>query len=329
MKALIPAAGVGTRLRPHTLNKPKALLPVAGKPILAHIVDDLVAAGIDGFVIIIGYHGDAVQDWFTSERPQLDITFVEQRERLGLGHAVWTARGVLGDAPFFCILGDTILKADYGRLFGSGRSTIAVREVPDPRRFGVVKLDGERVVGFVEKPDNPPSNLAIVGAYYFQDGAGLWRALDRVVEEDIRTRNEYQLTDALQLMVAAGEVFAIAAVKDWYDCGKDDTWLETNRVLLDKYGGSATQTGDELEVAGNCYIAPDAEILRSRIGPHVSVGSGTRITDCQLSDCVIGSDSELDNCRLRASLIGDHCLVEGASGRINIGDYCRMDSTTD
>ena len=158
MKAVIPAAGIGTRLRPHTLNKPKALLPVAGKPILAHIIDDLTEAGIDGFVLIVGYHGDEVRRWFTRERPDLDITFVEQTERLGLGHAIWTAREALGDEAFFCILGDTILKADYSALLASSNSMIAVREVEDPRRFGVVEMDGESVKRFVEKPDVPPSN---------------------------------------------------------------------------------------------------------------------------------------------------------------------------
>jgi glucose-1-phosphate thymidylyltransferase len=223
MKAVIPAAGVGTRLRPHTLTKPKALLPVAGKPILAHIVDDLTAAGVDAFVLIVGYMDAAVRGWFARERPDLDITFVQQEQRLGLGHAVWTARDALGAEPFFCILGDTILKADYATLMGAPRSVIAVREVEDPRRFGVVEMDGERVRRFVEKPEVPPSNLAIVGAYYFHDAPALWAALDRVVAEDMRTRGEYQLTDALQLMVEGGVEFATMPVSDWYDCGKKET----------------------------------------------------------------------------------------------------------
>ena len=325
MKAVIPAAGIGTRLRPHTLNKPKALLQVAGKPILAHIMDDLTAAGIDGFVLIVGYHGDEVRNWFGRERPDLDITFVEQTERLGLGHAIWTAREALGDEAFFCILGDTILKADYPSLLASRHSMIAVREVDDPRRFGVVEMDGDNVRRFVEKPEVPPSNLAIVGAYLFRDAAALWKALDRIVGEDIRTRGEYQLTDALQMMVEEGIPFNTVPVTDWYDCGKKETWLQTNRVLLERTGG-----GDEPEgIISPCCVAPDAVIRNSTVGPNVSVGPGTIIEDCSLSDCVIGAGSRLVGCRLDQSLVGNECMLTGISGEINVGDFSEANAETD
>jgi glucose-1-phosphate thymidylyltransferase len=320
MKAVIPAAGIGTRLRPHTLNKPKSLLPVAGKPILAHIMDDLTEAGIDGFVLIVGYHGDEVRNWFTRERPDLDITFVEQTERLGLGHAIWTAREALGDDPFFCILGDTILKADYAGFLASPVNMIAVREVEDPRRFGVVEMDGSQVKGFVEKPEVPPSNLAIVGAYLFRDSAALWRALDRVVTENIRTRGEYQLTDALQMMVAEGIPFAIVPVTDWYDCGKKDTWLQTNRILL--AAGGQQEESDILVPPNN--VAPDARITASTIGPNVSVGPGTVIQNCEIRDCVIGAGSRLDHCRLERSLVGDQCTLTGVTGEVNVGDFSEI-----
>ena len=320
MKAVIPAAGIGTRLRPHTLNKPKALLPVAGKPILAHIMDDLTTAGIDGFVLIVGYHGDEVRRWFSRERPDLDITFVEQTERLGLGHAIWTAREALGDEPFFCILGDTILKADYASLLASANSMIAVREVDDPRRFGVVEMDGDSVRRFVEKPEVPPSNLAIVGAYLFRDGGALWRALDRIVAEDIRTRGEYQLTDALQMMVEEGIPFNTVEVTDWYDCGKKDTWLQTNRILL-------ARNAEQNEIEGivqPCSVAADAVITGSTVGPNVSVGPGTVIENCRLSDCVIGADSRLVECDLDQSLVGNECILTGIKGEINVGDFCEI-----
>jgi glucose-1-phosphate thymidylyltransferase len=321
MKAVIPAAGIGTRLRPHTLNKPKALLPVAGKPILAHIVDDLAAAGIDSFVIIVGFHGEAVRAWFAAERPGLDITYIEQERRLGLGHAIWTAREALGDEPFFCILGDTILKADYAALLACPDNMIAVRAVEDPRRFGVVILDGDRVAGFVEKPAEPPSNLAIVGAYLFRDAPRLWAGLDRVVYEDRRTRGEYQLTDGLQLMLESGAIFRTVTVEDWYDCGKPETWLATNRVLLDREQ-PAVPAG--VVVTPPCAIAHDVEIAGSRLGPHVTVGPGARLENCDLRDCVIGAGSHLTDCRLRASLVGEHCVVQGLSGEANLGDHCEV-----
>jgi len=325
MKAVIPAAGVGTRLRPHTLNKPKALLPVAGKPILAHIVDDLTDAGIDSFVLIVGYHGGKIRRWFTRERPDLDITFVEQPERLGLGHAIWTARKVLGDEPFFCILGDTILKADYATLLASPESMIAVREVEDARRFGVVEMEGERVVRFVEKPEVPLSNLAIVGAYLFRDALALWKALDRIVAENIRTRGEFQLTDALQMMVEAEVPFRTVGVTDWYDCGKKETWIETNRILLERMPESAPREG----IVPPCQVAADAVITGSMIGPNVSIGSGVVINDCALSDCVIGAESRLTGCRLDRSLVGEQCEVQGVSGEINVGDFCEISVATE
>ncbi|MCP4571920.1 MAG: NTP transferase domain-containing protein [bacterium] len=325
MKALIPAAGVGARLRPHTLNKPKALLPVAGKPILAHIMDDLTAAGIDGFVLIVGYHGDEVREWFARERPDLDITFVEQTERLGLGHAVWTARDILGQDPFFCILGDTILKADYDKLLASTASMIAVREVADPRRFGVVEMDGAQVRRFVEKPDVPPSNLAIVGAYLFRDPAALWRSLDRVVAEDIRTKNEYQLTDALQMMVEEGVPFVTETVTDWYDCGKDDTWLQTNRVLLERAPDTAAGEG----IVAPVDLAPGVQLRDSTVGPNVTLGPGAVLENCVLSDCVVGAGTRLIGCRLRDSLVGESCELRGVDGRVNVGDFSVIDLQTD
>ena len=314
MKAVIPAAGVGTRLRPHTLNKPKALLPVAGRPILAHIVDDLAAAGIDGFVIIVGYQGQAVRDWFAAERPDLDITYVEQEHRLGLGHAIWTARDAVGHEPFFCILGDTILKADYASLLACPDNMIGVRRVDDPRRFGVVIKDGERVTGFVEKPEVPPSNLAIVGAYMFRDGGALFDAMGRIIKDDRRNRGEYQLTDGLQMMLEEGRVFRTVEVADWYDCGKRETWLQTNRVLLDRNGASDDR----------CYLDPTAKVLDSRLGPHVSLGPGVVVERCKIADSVVGAGSILKDCVLSGSLVGDQCRVVGMTGEINIGDYCEL-----
>jgi glucose-1-phosphate thymidylyltransferase len=323
MKAVIPAAGVGTRLRPHTLNKPKALLPVAGKPILAHIVDDLVAAGIEECVLVVGYHSGAVRQWFAERRPQLKVSFVEQERRLGLGHAVWTAREALGSDPFFCILGDTILKADYDALLNASKNVVAVREVADPRRFGVVEMEGKQVTRFVEKPDDPPSNLAIVGAYLFRDAEILWQAMNDVIEGNVRTKNEYQLTDGLQRMIERGALFETVPVADWYDCGKRETWLATNQVLLQR---EARSHNDE-QIVPPCHVAPDAVVSRSRIGPHVSIGPGSRIENCELRDCVIGVRSELRGCRLSGSLVGDSCRVEKVVGTINVGDYCELSGT--
>ncbi len=320
MKAVIPAAGIGKRLRPHTLNKPKALLPVAGRPILGHIVDDLREAGIDGFVVVVGYEGEAVRDWFASAYPGLPVAFVEQERRLGLGHAVWTAREAVGDEPFFCILGDTILKADYRNLVRGGESLIAVREVEDPSRFGVVLSEGGRVTGFVEKPDRPVSRLAIVGAYLFSDAVALWRAMERVLAEDVRTKGEYQLTDALQFMIEAGHRFRTVPVGDWYDCGKPETWLQTNRVLLERFGGGPDRPG----LRQPSIVHPETILARSEIGPYVCIGPGARVEGCRLVNCVVGGGARLVDCILEDSLVGEEATIEGARGRIDVGDYCEL-----
>jgi glucose-1-phosphate thymidylyltransferase len=198
---------------------------------------------------------------------------------------------------------------------------IAVREVEDPRRFGVVEMDGDRVKAFVEKPDVPPSNLAIVGAYLFRDGAALWRSLDRIVAEDIRTRGEYQLTDALQMMVEMDIPFRTVPVTDWYDCGKKETWLETNRILLER---DAPPAGDA-SVTPPVHVSVGAQVSGSRLGPHVSVGPGAVITGCVLSDCVVGAGSRLTDCRLDRSLVGENCVLSGVAGVINVGDYTELE----
>jgi len=316
MRAIIPAAGVGRRLRPHTLTRPKALLPVAGRPVLAHIVDDLAAAGIDGFVIIVGYRGQAVRDWFAAERPGLSITYVEQPERLGLGHALWTARKAVGRGPFYCVLGDTVIEPGHDALLACPDNAIAVHEVADPRRFGVVIMDGEQIVGFVEKPRLPPSNLAVVGAYLFRDGGELFDALEGLIASGRRDRGEYQLADGLQRMLERGHIFRALTVAGWHDCGEPGAWLATNRVLLDRHG---CQTDH-----GPVLIHPTARVVDSRLGPHVSVGPGAVIEHCEISDAVIGADSELRHCGLVASLVGEHCRVDHLDGRLNIGDYCAL-----
>lgn len=312
MLAVIPAAGIGARLRPHTLSRPKALLPVAGRPILAHIVDDLAAAGVDRFVVVVGHHGQAVRDWCAAERPDLAFTCVEQAEPLGLGHAIWTARHAVGRAPFFCVLGDTILKADHRALLACPDNLIAVREVADPRRFGVVIKHGDQVVGIVEKPEVSPSNLAAVGAYLLRDGGALFDALGTAIATGRRSRGEHQLADGLQLMLEQGHAFVTADVDGWYDCGEADTWLAANRVLLDRDGRQTDH--------GAVMVHRSARVVGSRLGPHVSVGPGTVIEHCEISDAVIGAHCELRHCRLAASLVGDHCRVDHVHGSLNIGD---------
>lgn len=323
MKAIIPAAGVGTRLRPHTLTLPKALLNVAGKPILGHILDDLHAAGVSEYVVVVGYHGDRVRDYCRREHADKRISFVEQEEMLGLGHAIFLCREAVGEGPVMAILGDTIVRADLPAIVGADGNVIAVCEVEDPRRFGVVEVDGERIVKFVEKPERPPSNLAIVGLYTFQDSSALFGALERVVREDVRTRGEYQLTDALQMMLEDGVPFTTAPIQGWHDCGKPETLLETNRVLLGEPG--AVRAEGSVVVREPVSIHPDARLSDCIVGPHVTVARGARIEGAILSDSIVNEEAEVVGCVLRGSLIGPHARVSGRGVVLDVGDYSRTE----
>ena len=234
MHAIIPVAGVGLRLRPHTFTLPKVLLPVAGKPILGHILDKLIADGVTSATIVVGYMGELVEEYVMGNYSQLKVNFSEQEELLGLGHSIWTARESIptnGD-PMFIILGDTIFDVDLKAVFNTPTSARGVKEVEDPRRFGVVEKEGDFVKQLVEKPEHPKTNLAIVGLYFIRNPRLLLECLDALVTKNIRTKNEYQLTDALQDMINKGEKFSTFPVDAWYDCGKPETLLSTNRHLL-------------------------------------------------------------------------------------------------
>lgn len=202
MRAVIPVAGVGTRLRPHTYSLPKVLLNVAGKPILAHILDSLVEQKITKATIITGYMGALVEEYVSKRYTDIEFEFVEQTERLGLGHAIWTGRNTYNDEELMIILGDTIFDVDLSVAFNSEANSIGVKEVDDPRRFGVVvKNERNKISKLVEKPEQFVSNLAIVGIYHIRNTRLLIDSLNKLMDENIRTRGEYQLTDALQLMI--------------------------------------------------------------------------------------------------------------------------------
>ncbi len=194
---------------------------------------------------------------------------------------------------------------------------IAVKEVDDPRRFGVVEMTDGLVTRFVEKPAVPTSNLAIVGAYLFGDPQALWAGLDYVVCGDHKTKGEYQLTDALQHMVMGGGRFTIEPVSDWFDCGKPETWLETNRILLDRLDVTSVSA----EVTPPCFVAQDVVLRGSSIGPHVSIGPGSVVENCRLRNCVVGARTRLLGCNLANSLVGNECTLENMTGEINMGDF--------
>jgi glucose-1-phosphate thymidylyltransferase len=327
MRAIIPVAGVGSRLRPHTYTLPKVLLNVAGKPILGHILDELVRQGFKEATIITGYLKELVEDYVRTNY-SLKVDFIEQPKLMGLGHALWLARETFGREPLFIILGDTIFDVNLTSVLQSPTSALGVKTVEDPRRFGVVELqaDGKTIAQLVEKPDVPPTNLAIVGLYFIQNPQLLATCLDDIVSNDVRTRGEYQLTDALQRMIDAGERFTTFAVEGWYDCGKPETMLATNRYLLER----KPMQRDCLDsvIIPPVYISPSAVVERSVIGPYATIAEGAIVLNSIVRDSIISDYATVDQSMLDRSIVGNNAQVRGNFRRINVGDSSEVDFST-
>jgi glucose-1-phosphate thymidylyltransferase len=317
MHAIIPVAGIGTRLRPHTYALPKVLVNVAGKPILGHIMDALVSQGATSATIITGYKGELVEEYIKTNYT-LPCTFVEQEEQLGLGHAIWTARESLLDEPVLIILGDTVFDVDLRQLLATTTSSLGVKYVDDPRRFGVVVTDGQRVTKLVEKPEQPVSNLAIVGLYYIAHPRVLRECLEELIDNGIRTKGEYQLTDALQRMVDRGEPFTTFPVEGWYDCGKTETLLATNRFLLDHM--KPTETPKGCVVVPPVHIDPTATVENAVIGPYASISRGATVRNAIVRDSIICDEALVHDVALEGSIVGSTAEVCGRFATINIGD---------
>ena len=323
MKAIIPVAGVGTRLRPHTYTLPKVLLNVAGKPILGHILDALQQHNIDEATIIVGYMGDLVED-YVRRNYSMNVTFIYQEERLGLGHSIWIAREHITDnEPLLIILGDTIFDVDLSLATNSRFSTLGVKSVDDPRRFGVVELEKGFISRLIEKPENPTTNLALVGLYFINNPTLLVDSLQTLIDNNIRTRDEYQLTDALQMMIDKGEKFTTFPVEGWYDCGKPETLLSTNRYLLD--GKSTYKTPEGAVIIPPAFVAENAIIERSVIGPYTTVASGATVIDSVVRDSIISDGATVTASTLEQSIIGNNAIVKGKFSRLNVGDSSEID----
>ncbi len=323
MKAVIPVAGVGSRLRPHTYTLPKVLLNVAGKPIIGHILDTLLSSGINDASIIIGYMGDKIKEYITNHY-NMHIDFIEQEERLGLGHSIYLAQHTIPvDEPVLIILGDTIFDVDLSSILKSSVSLLGVKLVDDPRRFGIAEVENGYISRLVEKPEHPTSNLALVGLYYITNTSLLLECIKKLMTENIRTKNEYQLTDALQLMIRAGEKMKTFPVDGWYDCGKPETLLSTNRHLLDKMATNATYPG--VVVFPPAFISPSAQVSNSIIGPYTTIGERAVVHDAILRNSIISEDAQVSGALLEDSIIGNHARVSGNWKHINVGDSSEID----
>ena len=323
MKAIIPAAGSGTRLLPHTYTIPKPLVYVAGKPILGHILDHLETAGIDSVGLIVGDKGEKITNYIKAKH-SFNLDFVYQRERQGLGHAIYLylKEKNYDNEPILIVLSDTIFDADLTKMICSQHSCIAVHKVDNPQRFGVVELNGQFIKKLIEKPVAPTSNLAIVGVYFIRDVKLLFESLQKLIKEDIRTRGEYQLTDALQIMLDMGEQIKTFTIDGWHDCGTPETLLQTNKYLLGKIV-KIPKSSNSI-IVPPVYIADSAVIENSIIGPYVSVAEGAKISKSIVEDSIINENAIIRNALIKDSLIGDNAVLDGQFSKLNIGDSSQV-----
>lgn len=302
---------------------------MAGKTILAVIIDQLLEAGVDDFVFVIGYLGEKIQHYIARTYPDLKYTLVTQTDRRGTGHAIWLTREAVGDDELLIVLGDTICDYNVRELTGGTTSMIGVRRVDDPRSFGVAELnDEDRVLRVVEKPLIPRSNMAMVGVYYVKETARLFAALAGHIEARLDEQGEYHLTQALQQMLDDGVRFDAFRVANWFDCGKKETLLATNAILLKQgheEGSGAQHTPEGAVIIPPVSIAQGCNIRHSIIGPNVTIGEFTNVEASIIQDSIIGSYAELKEVVLHSSIIGSDAFIRGMSQSLNIGDNTEID----
>ncbi len=331
MKVIIPLAGSGKRMRPHTWSKPKPLLNVAGKPVLGHILDKLadLDVDVDELIFIVGWLGDQIQEYYETSGYPYPACYVEQRELLGQAHAIWLAREHLTGSVLIIFV-DTIFVANLGGLETSELDAVLyVREVEDPRRFGVAVLGGDGLVSrLVEKPDSSDNRLAVIGVYYVHDSGWLLRAIEELMARDIQTKGEFYLADAYTLMIQQGARFGVREVSVWEDCGTPKDVLMTNRYLLE-HGQSTEDIASTVEsvIIPPVYIAPSAQVEHSIVGPYVTIAENSVVKQSIVRDSIIDEGAYIDDTMLDRSLIGKDAVVRGRYRVLNVGDSSRVDFT--
>lgn len=322
MRAIIPVAGVGSRLRPQTYSIPKVLLNVAGKPIIGHILDKIIEAGFDEATIIVGYLGEMVKE-YALKNYKIKFDFVEQEELLGLGHAIYLSRHTFSSDPILIILGDTIFDVNLTSMIENQQTQIGVKYVDDPRRFGVAETTDGYISHLVEKPEEPKSNLAVVGLYYIKQPDLLVECLKDMIKNNTRTKNEFQLTDALQMMIERGEKMKTFLVEGWFDCGKPETLLSTNQHLLGYQPIPSPRKG--VVIQPPAFISEKAMVSNAIIGPNATIADNAVIENSIIRNSIISEGATVVNSLLEESLIGANAVVRGQYKRINIGDSSELE----
>ncbi len=333
LKIIIPMAGWGTRMRPHTYSKPRALVGVAGKTALEHLLDMFASVPSPQnteYVFIVGpYLGERQIPAFIKEKyPNMKAHFVTQHEMKGQSHAIALARDYLRGPMIMCF-SDTLMDADFSLLADEQADAVAwVMPVPDPRRFGVAELGPDGwVTRFIEKPETMENNLVVVGCYYFKQGESLLAAIDEQIRRGVMLKNEFFLTDAISIMIEQGAKIRTQTISTWLDTGTIDATLDTNAILLERGAANKTKNekGEGVEIIAPSFIHPTAQITNSVIGPNASIGANCKIDSAVISDSIIEEGTQVLRAALKRSLIGRNCRVEGQSNKeeassLNIGD---------
>ncbi len=323
MKIVIPTAGYGTRLRPHTWSKPKPLVSVAGKAVLGHVLDMFKPLPrIEEVIFIVGYLGEQIEQYVSQAYPDLKARYVEQKELIGQSHAIWLAREYL-HGPMLMVFVDTLVEADLSAIEDPAAEALAwVREVEDPRRFGVAEVDEEGWMRkLVEKPQDASNNLAVVGLYYFRHAERLIEAIEEQMAREKRLGGEFYLVDAINIMLDRGLKMRTRPVSVWLDCGKPEALLETNRYLLEHGRDNSSQAQRPgVVISPPVYIDPTARVEESVVGPHVTIGPHCAIRRSVIQDSIIDSSAQISDTLLSGSLIGSNARVRGRYRTLNVGD---------
>tara|TARA_R110001632_G_scaffold99271_1_gene206009 strand:+ start:12501 stop:13517 length:1017 start_codon:yes stop_codon:yes gene_type:complete len=337
MKIIVPMAGIGSRLRPHTLTIPKPLTVIAGKPIVQRLVEDIASVVNQPINEIAFIIGPAAKGFPSNTKEELLKIAKElgakgsvyiQEEALGTAHAIFCAKDSL-TGPCVVAFADTLFKADF-TLDAEADGAIWVKQVEDPSAFGVVKLHDGYITDFVEKPTNFVSDLAIIGIYYFKDGDKLSQEIKHLIDNDIRPSGEFQLTEVLETLKKDGAKFVPGKVDVWMDCGKKDPTVDTNKQVLgfehDKGNNLVADsvTLENSEIIQPCYIGENVVLKNTKIGPYVSIGENSFIEDSEISNSLIQTNVQISNAKLENAMIGNHAKYDGNYTSVSIGDYTEL-----
>ena len=324
MKVIIPLAGKGTRLRPHTHITPKPMLKVAGKPVMSYVLDELKKLGnVEQIIYITGHLKEKVEEY---ARTEIDIAsvFIEQKVQDGTAGAIALAKEYV-DQPVLIIFVDTIFDADLTKVKSvDADGIIWVKEVEDYQRFGVVVTDKDgNMTKIVEKPKTPISKRANIGLYYIRNWKLLFEGIDWTLKQP-KNQGEYFLTDAFQYMIDKGAKIRVVDVEGWFDAGKIETMLETNEAMLTRGRARRPRDAGDSTIIDPVYIEENVTLKKSKVGPNVSIGKGTVLEGSEISNSIVGSNAKIKKSVLKNSLVGDDTVVEGVKGEITVSDHSEV-----